>query len=267
MSDAATLAQVDDGHADEDRSVAGRLFAIIDCVSFAADEVSLADLARLTGIPKPTVSRIANQLVSRRVLERGRYGYRLGLVLFELGQRVSWHRTLRDVALPFMEDLFEAAHEIVYLGVLDGADVLFLERIAGHRAAFQEGPPGFRVPACGSSLGRAILAFSPDEVVDDVLAKGLVRRAPRTITSPAMVREQLERIRTERAAYEFEETRAGVCCIGAPILGRSGYAVAGLAIAGSVYRLQPEGLARAIKTATFGISRSLPPSISGPLSL
>jgi IclR family acetate operon transcriptional repressor len=237
-----------------DRSVAGRIFSIIDCVSAATDEISLANLARQTGIPKPSVSRIANQLVERRILGRGPYGYRLGLQLFEFGQRVSWHRVLRDTAIPFMEDLYEATHEIVYLGVLDGAEVLFVEQIAGHRAVFNDGPPGIRVPAFASSIGKAILAFAPNDVIDGALAAGLVKRAPRTITSQQMIREQLGEVRASRIAYDVEETRVGVCCVGAPILGRAG---AGLAVAGPTYRFDLESWSRAVKTAAAAVSQAL----------
>src|SRR4051812_31220122 len=115
----------------EDKSMAGRIVAVIESFADASEELTLSELVKRTAIPKPSVHRIAGDLSERGVLERTPHGYRLGLLLFEIGQRVTRQRVLRECALPFMQDLFEASHEVVHLGILDGADVVYVEKIVG----------------------------------------------------------------------------------------------------------------------------------------
>ena len=90
---------------------------------------------------------------------------------------VTPHNNLRDVALPFMEDLFEATHETVNLAVRDGNELLYIDRISGHRTAPRAARVGSRRPLYCTALGKAILAFSSDSVVSDVIAAG---RRPQT---------------------------------------------------------------------------------------
>jgi DNA-binding IclR family transcriptional regulator len=77
-------------------------------------------LAERTGLPKPTAHRLLAELVAWGGLERTGRGYRLGMSLFVLGQRVPRHRELREAALPYLEDLYETTHENVHLAVPSG---------------------------------------------------------------------------------------------------------------------------------------------------
>jgi len=90
--------------------------------------LSLSELARRAKLPKATAFRLVNQLVVLGALERNGDGYELGVRLFEFGSMVGRQRRLRDEALPFMEDLYEATHETIHLGALDGLEVLYVEK-------------------------------------------------------------------------------------------------------------------------------------------
>jgi DNA-binding IclR family transcriptional regulator len=79
--------------------------------------LTLSELVACTGLPKTTVHRMALELVALGALERRNGGYALGPRLFELGQLVPRHRALRDVALPYMHDLYEVTRETVQLAV------------------------------------------------------------------------------------------------------------------------------------------------------
>ena len=82
--------------------------------------LTLPALVERTGLPKATVHRLADALVALGLLERQRTGYRAGLGLFELGELVPAKTGLRETALPFMQDLYEATHQTVHLGIRDG---------------------------------------------------------------------------------------------------------------------------------------------------
>jgi len=247
----------------EHRTVADRMLLILDMVAATPGEVGLTELARRTGLKKATVHRLAADLVAHKMLERGGYGYRLGLHLFELGQKVSAPRRLRRSALPYMTDLLAATGEVVQLGVLDGTEVVYVEKLTGKYRTPAPSTVGSRLPAYCSGLGKAILAFSDEAVVEQVLAAPMPARTSTTITDPARFRVEIEKIRESGVAYDREEGTAGILCVASAIVvdsyhGRDGHrAVAGLSIAGAAGRIQPARLASGVRTAALSISRNL----------
>lgn len=249
--------------ADEQRTVSDRLLLIMDAVAAAPGEVGLSELARLTGIKKATVHRIASDLVAHRMLERGAYGYRLGLHVFELGQQVPASRRLRASARPYMSDLATATGENVYLGVLEGTDVLCIEKLTGRRSVPASSSIGTWLPAYCTALGKVILAFSHESAVERTLAEPAPKRTSTTITDPRQLRRELAKVREAGVAYDREEWAAGIVCVAAPIVvesyvGRDGHrGVAGLSVTGAAGRLQPARVASAVRTAALAISRSL----------
>lgn len=249
--------RISEVEADQQRSVADRLLLILDAVAAHRGEVGLTQLASLTGIAKPTVHRLAGELVKHRMLLRGEHGYDLGFHLFELGQQVQTSRRLRDVALPLMSGLLEATHEIVQLGVLDERDVVYVEKLTGRASIKAPSEVGSRLPAYCSGLGKAILAFSDEETVERVLAGPMPAFTSTTITDPATFRRELSNIRKRGIAYDREEGTVGIVCVAAPILDYNGRSVAAISITGARQRLKINRIEGAVRTATLSISRML----------
>jgi DNA-binding IclR family transcriptional regulator len=109
-----------------------RAVRLLDAFRGAGSDLTLDELAGRSGLPRSTTHRMAGQLVELGLLERTRRGWRLGVALFELGQLVPRQQRLRDVALAYMEDLYEATRETVQLAVLNDGEVLYIEIISGH---------------------------------------------------------------------------------------------------------------------------------------
>ena len=147
-------------------SVLGKARLILD--AFGSD-LSLSELARRSGVAKASVHRLAGELVEWGLLERAGTNYRLGLRLFELGQMVPRQRILRDAALPYMEDLLVVTQETVHFAVRDGIDVLYIEKIIGHRGLRQQSRVAGRLPLYCTATGKMILAFSPQPILDEVI--------------------------------------------------------------------------------------------------
>jgi IclR family transcriptional regulator, acetate operon repressor len=242
---------------EQQRSVSDRLLLILDSVAEQRGEVGLSRLAMLTGIAKPTVYRLASELVRHGMLRRGQYGYGLGFHLFELGQRVPISRRLRDTALPLMSDLLEATHEIVQLAVLDGCEVVYLEKLTVRQSIRAPSAVGSRLPAYSSGLGKAILAFSDEEKIETVLAAPMPKVTAATITVPTRFRRELESIRQYGVAYDRGEGTPGIVCVAAPILNYEGRAVAAISITGPAQRLRVTRFEAAVRTAALTISRLL----------
>lgn len=216
----------------------------------------LTEIARRAELPLTTTHRLTRELKRHNLIDSANAGMQLGTRLFELGEHVPRKRRLRDAALPFMEDLYEVTHETVQVGVLDGADVLYIEKIAGHRQTRSPSRVGGRVCATCTALGKAMLAFGPVETLDRVIAAGISARTPYSITDIPSLRAAIAGIAEAGFATDREEAALGLACIAAPI--RVGdAAVAALSVTMPVARFDPDRWAPAVRTAARSIGRAL----------
>jgi len=238
-------------------SMLGRALALLSAFRPDEPEIGLAELARRSGVAKPTAHRLLGELETWNLVERTGRGYRLGLRLFELGQVVPGQRDLQEVAGPFLADLFEATRETVHLAVPDGAEVVYVQKLSPAGAPEIPSQVGGRMPAHCTGVGKALLAFGPPERLTAVLESGLVRRSPRTIVLPALLVEELAEIRRRGFAEEHEESAPGLACVAAPVIGPHGTAVAAISITGWAGRLHPTRVAPAVRTAARALSREL----------
>lgn len=219
--------------------------------------VGLNELTRRTGIPKATVYRIVSELTGCGLLARSGTNYALGPRLFELAQLVPGRGELREAALPFLEDVYVASRETVHLAVLDGLEVVYVERLAGHRSGRTPSSVAGRLPAHCTATGKALLANAGAEIADRVIAAGLRPRTPFTIVVPGVLRAELETVRRTRFAVEREETRLGFASVAAPVFAEDGIAVAAISVTMPIGRLDVERFAATVCVAARGLTRSL----------
>ena len=239
------------------RSVLGRALTVLDCFTDGEAELSLAELARRSGLPKPTVHRLLAELDQWNVVERTPGGHRLGMRLFELGQLVPRQQGLRDAAMPVLRDLFEATHETVHLAVLDGAEVVYLIKLEGRNGPAVPSRIGGRMPAYCTGVGKALLAYLPEAELQKVIAGGLPRRTPYTVHAPGRLERQLVAVRETGVAIEREESALGITCAASAVFDDQGRAVAAISVTGWVNRLDTARMAPAVRTAALGTSRHL----------
>ncbi len=238
-------------------SVLGKAQLILQAFTADDDALSLTDLVRRTGVAKATVYRLAQELLHWGVLERSGNEYRLGLRLFELGQRVPRQRILREAALPYMEDLLLSTDETIHFAVPDGLDVLYIEKIIMHRGLDQESRIAGRLPLYCTATGRVILAYSSRRLFVEVVHAGLIPLTRYTVRSAYLLAQQLERVTENRLATEFEEIRLGYASVAVPVFG-PGRALAGaLSITAPTARMNVPRLTGSLRTAAAGIGRKL----------
>lgn len=239
-------------------SVIGKVVLILRAFSVEDTELSLAELVRRTGLHKATAHRLCGELVTARLLDRAPGGYRLSGGLFELGMRASAERGLLEIAVPFLQDLYERTRESVHLGVLDGGEVLYLTKIGGHRQASAPSRTGGRMPLHCTGIGKALLAHGGPAIRDRVLAGTLPRRTPQTIVAPGVLARALETVREKGVAFEFEESTPGLACVAAPVLDvDSNELIAAVSVTGPVHRFRPQQHTGAVRAAAAGIAATL----------
>jgi DNA-binding IclR family transcriptional regulator len=241
------------------RSVISKVVSLLDAFTPETPELSLADLARITGLPVSTTYRLASELVVWGGLERadGRTGYRIGLRLWELGSLAPRGADLRTIAQPFMQDLYVATRENVHLAVLDGHEALYVDTIAGGTAVPVRSRRGGRMPLHATGVGKVLLAHAPDQLVEDVLQAGLRRYTPHTLTAPGHLRQELIEVRKTGIGYAREEMTLGSQSAAAPVVDGAGTVVAAMAVVQRTGRGDLRRLGPAVHTAAISVSRSL----------
>lgn len=212
----------------------GKALALLGAFDGRDSVVTLTTLAQRAGVPKSTAHRLLGVLDSNGYVCKRGGGYSVGRRLFELGSLASgsWPDNLRSAATPYLMELYETTHLTVHLAVLDRAEVLYLEKVFGHQSGATPTRVGGRVPATCTALGKAILAFSDDDVVRAVLSKGLRRLTPYSVVNPALFATSLARVKDTGISSAGEESLLGLNCIGAPLLDATGRAVAAISLSG-----------------------------------
>lgn len=244
--------------AEGDRSVLRRALSVLDCFTEARPEQSVAGISHLTGLPPATVHRLLAVLVDWGGVERtGRGRYTLGMRMWRLGSSVPQARRLRDVALPFLEDLYEATHQVVHLAVLDGLETLYVEKISSRQSIQVTSKVGRRLPLHAAGPGKVILAYSAPELLDRVLAAGLKRMTPQTITDEKLLRRAIAEIRRDGYAVSREEMSAGTASLAGPVFGSDGSILASVAVVMPPERLHVPALAPVVRAVCRAISRNL----------
>jgi DNA-binding IclR family transcriptional regulator len=243
--------------ADSGRSVTSKVIAIL--LTFTGgQEYSLTEIARLTGLPISTAHRLASELAAWGMLERTDEGhYRAGTQLKVIGsQTILAPPGIEEKARRVMEDLAAATGRTnVRLGVLRDAEVVFIEKVNGSRpvSTFYEAATA---PAHATAMGKALLAFAPPHAVEQVIARGLDRYTPSTLTTPEQLRRSLAVIRLTRVAISRREYDPAVSAVAAAVFGAGGEVVAALELETrhphELNRLQP-----ALIVASRGLSRDL----------
>jgi DNA-binding IclR family transcriptional regulator len=241
----------------DDRSVAEKLFAIAD--AFAVDgELTLTEIARRSGIPLSTAHRLVGEWVTWGGLVKGDDGlYRVGMRLWKLGVRAPTARRLRAVAMPFLEDLYDLSRENVHLAVRDGLAVLYLERVSGRSAVPVISDIGSRLPLHATGVGLVLLAWSPPELLDELVASEPRKYLANTMTTEAELRPRLAEIRSAGLAMSVNEMTRDSFSAAAPIRDHTDTVIAAVSIVAHADRSSDPRYPLAVGVAARGISRAL----------
>ena len=246
------------GGARDARGVADRLLGVLDAFDQGGDgTLSLAEIAARADLPESTAHRLIVRLVDWGGLERVPGGYRLGLKLWRLGTRQPTSRALRQVALPYLEDLLELTRQNVQLAVRDGLAALYLDRLMARDSVIVLAEVGRRLPLHATGVGLVLLAFGGSQLLAETLAAGPQKYLPATSTTREELAPRLAAIRREGVARTRDEMTPGSASIAAPLRDGTGTVVAALSIIVPSHRPFEPAHELAVRLAAAGISREL----------
>ncbi|MEV7384474.1 IclR family transcriptional regulator [Streptomyces sp. NPDC091215] len=240
------------------RSAPDRLLAVLAAFDHGHPALSLTDISRRAGLSLTTAHRLVGALTEWGALERDADGlYHVGLRLWELAALAPRGLALRQIALPYLEDLYEATHENVQLAVRDGSEVVYIEWLSGRSAVGVHIRVGARWPLHATGVGLALLAHETPAFQQDYCAGPLACFTPYTVTDPAGLRRSLAEVRRTGVAVSSRQVTDDALSVAAAVRGATGQVAAAVSVVVPEADAQVPALVPAVRLAARGISRAL----------
>ena len=239
-----------------------RAARILKVLASGPRRLGVSEIADRLGLTRPTVHGLLQTLQAHGFVEQDRDSdkYQLGAGLLQLGNSYLDLNELRARSLVHAERLAARADAAVRVGVMHGASVVIVHHVFRPDTTLQILEVGAELPLHASALGKAMLAFAPEELLSDLLGEPLPRLTSRTLAAGAL-RDELGDVRERGFARERDEAILGESSIASPIFDHSGHAVGAIGVVGDTDRIIPRGpskpLVSAVTEAARGVSREL----------
>jgi IclR family transcriptional regulator, KDG regulon repressor len=220
---------------------------ILEFLGQQRQEHSLPELSEALRLPKVTTFRYLATLEPRGYVRRNPENdkYSLGLRVLQLSNEAVGNLTVHEVALPYMKRILDRFQETVNMAVMEGNEVVYVEILESPQPFKMSSHVGGREVPHATSLGKAMLAFLPQEEVSHIIeTTGLPVRTARTICTLSRLQEELVGIRQRGYAVDDSENEEGARCVGVPILGHRGRAIAAISVSGPASRLSADEIER-----------------------
>lgn len=220
-----------------------RTLAILEAVAEQSEGLGVTEISEKVGLHKSTVHRLLATLLANHYItqdaETNRY--KITFKLYELGSKKIAKLDILSAAKPYTKKLMESVDEVVHLVVREENMIVYIDKVEAHNAFRMASSVGKRAPMYCTSVGKAMLAFLPDEEVEEIWNSSRVeKRTSNTIISFQELKKQLEIVRKLGYAIDNEENEVGVRCIGAPIFNRFGQIEGAISISGVALRVTAE---------------------------
>lgn len=239
-----------------------KTFRILELFNHNRDELSIAEINVLTDYPKSTIHGIISTLIGLGYLRQNPITkkYRLGYRIFHLLSNYDKTNSILKAAKPFLLELAAKFEETVHLAKLDNGEVYYIDKVQVSNKLTICSEIGRKLPAYCTSIGKALLAFQPEDEIQKFLkTKSLEKYTPNTITVPNKLLQELKEVRKKEVAFDNEEIEEGLFCIGVPVRDLNEEVVAAISVAGPSNRIenQKEILIKGLKNTARRISENL----------
>jgi DNA-binding IclR family transcriptional regulator len=241
---------------------AQRVLAVLELLMASRKGLAVSEIARSLGLARSTTFYIVNTIEEcgyiYRTSPRGRYTFTAKLL--ELASRSLGCLGVREPAAPFLRTLMQKTGLTVHLGVIAQNEVVLIDKVAPAAGQQLATWVGKRMPIHCTGMGKALMAYLPEEQIEYHIRQGLIRYNENTIVSASKLKDDLVRIQSHGYAIDDEEETVGLRCIGAPVFDKNNQAVAAISVAGTSVQLSDQkldGIVRAVKQTAAAISAHL----------
>ncbi len=215
-----------------------RAIKLLDYFTPENPEKGISELSEISGMYKSSVHNIVTTFVKCGILQKNVQNnkYRLGLKILQLNHNLCVSDDFRNIMQPYMVRVSNYANESVYLAVTSGNEVLYLDAIYPKGTTSGRSIVGVKAPMYCTGVGKAILAYLPENVLDQVVAAGFEKYTENTITDIVTLKNELAEIRQKGYAIDNMEHEYGIKCVAAPIKNIRGEIVGSFSISGPSLR-------------------------------
>lgn len=236
-----------------------RAIRILEELADESEGLGVTELSKRLDLHKSTVHRILTTLLTFGYVEQDSRTerYRLGIKLLYLGGAILERLDLRKEAGSFLRELALDVKETTHLVIPEGHEVVYIDKYEGNQTIRMYSQIGRKSPMHATSVGKAILAFSPRKYIDEMLERGLEKYTEKTIIDEEKLKAHLADIRKSGYAVDDEEHEEGIRCVAAPIFGYNNNVLGAISISGptvSVTKERVEGLAKKVVSCANNIS-------------
>lgn len=222
----------------------GKAMAVLDIVACADEPMRFTEILNRSDQPRGTLHRQLSHLVEEGLLSlNADHSYALGLRLLRFASKAWAGNQFRLIAEPHLRHLHAATGETVHLGVLNGAEVVYLDKVESRQAVRMYSQIGNASPAYCTGVGKAALSALPDARLAPLIETMRFHRyTAHTLADAAALRAEIAEIQETGIAYDREEHEIGIRCVAAPIYSPDRHFVAGISVTGPSYRVSDDDL-------------------------
>jgi len=206
-----------------------KCFLVLACFYDANRALTLEDLVKQTGYKKTSCFRILKTMLSLKILEQDSKtrSYQFGPRLMLIGLAALKNMSLHKLSLPILQKLRDETRETVNLSILNGNEILYVERLMSNYIVNLNVNVGDRLPIHCTSMGKVMLAFMPEDVAENILAESHFEpKTKKTIVDRTAFKKELGKIKIKGYATNDEELEKGLRAVAAPIFNHTGEAIA-----------------------------------------
>ena len=217
---------------------------ILDCFTLERPELGITELSTLLSLNKSNVHNIVSTFEACGYLEQNPESekYRLSLKILQLAHIASRNMSFQSIVHKAVNELAETFDEIVYFGKPDGENVMYMDGGFPEKVYNVRWVQGMTAPLVCTSIGKAILAYMPEEFICRVLEKPLEKFTEYTITDPEKIHAQLKHIKECGYSEDRMEHEYGIKCVGVPVFNNYGKLIGALSTTGPSLRFTDENM-------------------------
>ncbi|VBB09586.1 transcription regulator iclr n-terminal [Lucifera butyrica] len=227
-----------------------RVLDIFEAVYNSIDGLTLAEISRRTGIAKGTLYPIVMTLLHEGFLQNLGSRIAIGKNCFKLGYAYVHSLNYLDILKPHMREIVAACDEICQLGILDGGDVLYVEKTEPNQAIRIESSAGKTIAAYATALGKCLLSGLSNDETAKLYPGEFIKYTARTIPDLKTLLQQLETVRDNGYAHEIGETNIDIECLAVPIK-ISDKVLASISVSLPIFRSTPEKTEKILDVLKF----------------